>query len=302
MIKSKTINSKKLLELSKKGEEIQAREYNVFDLWVKKRKKMFLKRSDIENFKGEINRKVLSMIDSNETFDILFRNRKRKLKESFYRDVVDSIVDLIDKYNEELDKCSETKRIAQKLKTKIETFEEDVKVIERLLDKLQEGDLSQILNYYLENQSFDMGEIERIIKKRYGLKDFLFMFTKILEAKLRFVEFINKYKDDTLYADTLELMRMPYGVDVGYILFLKMNTIANLDFETSEVWGGKIVCELKKLDKEMDGLLDGVKNKTKLIEKIENDFKSSTFFDDERAFMEKYITEKRKKIIANVEE
>ena len=47
---------------------------------------------------------------------------KRKLKESFYRDVVDSIVDLIDKYNEELDKCSETKRIAQKLKTKLEDY------------------------------------------------------------------------------------------------------------------------------------------------------------------------------------
>lgn len=298
MVKNKTINSMKLLELSKKGEEVKAREYNVFDLWVKKRKKMFLRRSDIENFKGEINRKVLSMIESNENFDVLFRNRKRKLKESFYRDVVDSIIDLIDKYNEELEKCSETKRIAQNLKTKIETFEEDVKGVEKLLDKLQEGDLSRILNYYLENQSFDMSEIESIIKKRYGLKDFLFMFTKILEAKMRFVEFINKYKDDTLYADTLDLMKMAYGVDVGYILFLKMNTIANLDFDTSEVWGAKLVYELRKLDREMAGLLDGVENKTKLIEKIENDFKSSTFFDEERSFMEKYITEKRKKLVA----
>lgn len=296
MLKNKGVitDSATLLRIANASEQDRnVREYNIFDDWAKKHKKLFLKTQNFQMCCYSVAKEYLLAIKSNAKEEF-FVKRKEKIKKEFFDDVKVSVVDSINNYRFELAKCEIVKNKALELKDWCDEFENGVKEVKKAVSKLHTGDLKNILVNYLKDKKFDRKEIENIIRKRYVLADFLFRFFSIWDARQCFKNFMEKYEDDNSYQEAQDLAKMYYGVDVGYIVFSKIETIANLDFETSDIWSAKLIYELKKLDEDVIKIAKDIEAKEKMLKKIESDFEASKLFDEERKLIDKYFLKRKK--------
>lgn len=296
MLKNKGIitDSATLLKVAKScNKENGAREYNIFDDWVKKYKKLFLKERDFELCCYSLAKEYL-MISSDKARDEFFIKRKEKIKKEFFEDVGVALSDSINNYRFELAKCEIVKNEAIILKNWCDEFQNDVKKVKKAVSKLMTDDLKAILRGFLENTRFDTKEIEKIVRKRYVFSDFLFRFFTIWDARVCFKEFIEKYRDDRSYQKAQNLAKKCYGLDIGYIIFSKIETIANLDFETSDIWSGKLIYELKNLDEEIIKISKDIEIKEKMLKKLKVDFEASDLFEQEKKLIDKYFLNRKK--------
>lgn len=290
MINKKNItkSSKHLIDMVKLDKDRVIIDYNIFDDWVKRRKKMFLKMSDIEKFGHNIAREFLLVKEAGYE-EKFFAERKKRIKKEFYDDVRETSIDVIKEYYIEQRKSDNVREKALVLKEWVDGFEADVKKILKILSKSKERDFKKILKDYLVNGEIDEKKLEKIIERKYSIKDFLFGYKKILEAKLYVNKFIAKYKGDFSYKKAVDLAKVYYGQDVGFILFSRIETVINLDFETSEIWGTKFVYQIKKIDEKMKQIKDDIIKKEKYVKKIGVDFENTSLFDEERKMIESYV-------------
>ena len=79
-----------------------------------------------------------------------------------------------------------------------------------------------------------------------------------------------------------------------YIIFSKIETIANLDFETSDIWSGKLIYELKNLDEEIIKISKDIEIKEKMLKKLKVDFEASDLFEQEKKLIDKYFLNRKK--------
>ena len=82
-------------------------------------------------------------------------------------------------------------------------------------------------------------------------------------------------------------------MDIGYVLSLRLNTIVNYDYETSDVWVKKYNYELKKLNKRMMLIANDISVNSEKIDRGVKDCEISLLEDIEYEFVEKYFKEKR---------
>ena len=116
--------------------------------------------------------------------------------------------------------------------------------LKKYFEKNQDEELNKLFYDYALYAEFKESNVLALKNQKYSFWEWVFNFIKILNGRKYLDWFVDFFSNDNICKGAMKLFLTPYGMDIGYVLSLRLNTIVNYDYETSDVWVKKYNYEL----------------------------------------------------------
>jgi hypothetical protein len=266
---------------------------NLFDDWGIRHKKFILRLRDIENRNNPYVRELWSLYEfGDRNYRDVLKKKNELLKEEFISENTIFCADSVEWYRGEIAKCERIMQLGAGIKNKQDYFMSCVNKLIKHFDKNKDYELKRLLFDYAIDGDFLESDVKALRAQKYGFWKWVFCFIGIWRARCYLDWFVEYFGVNNICKQALSMFRMPYGMDIGYVLVLRLNTIVNYDYDTSQIWLKKYDYEIKKMNRRMKFIIKDIDAKDKMISKGVLDCEASILENEELLFVEKYFKEK----------
>lgn len=289
----KKTKKEEMAEVAKEPQK-EEKPVNLFDDWCIKHKHAFLKLRDIENKENPYAQELWELYEFGDyDYRRVLKKKNDLLKEEFIKENTSFCEDSVEWYKNEIYKCEGVLNCAYDIKSKQDYFLLCMGRLKKYFEKNQDEELKKLFYDYALYAEFKESNVLALKNQKYSFWEWVFNFIKILSARKYLDWFVDFFSNDNICKEAMKLFLTPYGMDIGYVLSLRLNTIVNYDYETSDVWVKKYNYELKKLNKRMMLIANDISVNSEKIGRGVRDCEISLLEDTEYEFVEKYFREKR---------
>ena len=260
----------------------QRKRHNVFDVWAYKHDLYVLRRRDLLNNKSNVCEDILGYGEDIEGILKYLEDKDERIKKTFLSNNIDSILECIDNNQLEVDKGILVTDKAKEISNQLDEFEEDVAALIKKLGKNSCDNVKTMLVNYVESNVFNAGDIESFNLNTKGFFDVLFLGFNMWRKRKYLEEFVLKYEKINILDDINLLSKKHYGIDAGYILLSKFNTIAYNDFESSKIWSKKLEESFKKIAKNIKIATKRIEENKEEVESFKRAVETSCLYKRER--------------------
>ena len=266
------------------------KEKNLFDEWARNNRCLALSLSELKS--KEWYEDFINYARSGEDLKIFLALKNESLIQEFIDSSSERVLARIDGVQEEITKCETVINYAKDIEDDIIKFEKDVKKLAKRFKKKHFENVKKLLVGYSETARFDEKDLEVLNVKPVGFFNVLIHGFHMWGARLFLRKFVKRYLANNVSQKAYQIFFRHYGKDLGYVLSLRISTIALFDDKTTKIWAIKKDKMIEKNKRIIKKMMETIAKDNKLLDKITTSYETSELLKEEEKLALEFIENK----------